>query len=215
MSAPVFPVRVGAAVRASDGSAGKVDAVIVDPVTRRVTHLVVNDEQLAPRRLLPMSQVSSADAGNVSVGLTVDAMGDLERFDEPDFNRPGRVDELELDPGFYFLEPYATPTDGWLLAEHERIPKDEVAIRRGAEVLTDDGDSVGRVDEFLVDPEDGHVTHVVVRTGHLLRKKDVVVPIRAATIDDDLVRLGLSRAEVDQLPHIPVTRHGHIEGADS
>jgi hypothetical protein len=138
----------------------------------------------------------------------------LPAFDEPAYNIPettGQIGELELDPGFYFFEPYATPIDGWLLSEHERIPKDEIAIRRGATVAAEDGTEVGHVDEFLVDPDDGQVTHVVVRTGHLFRKQDVVVPVHAASrFVDDRVRLGLSVDELKDLPRVPVKRHRHL-----
>jgi sporulation protein YlmC with PRC-barrel domain len=212
---PAGALRVGARVAAHDGDGGQVDALIVDPLTRRVTHLVINDEHVAPRRLAPLSLVESARPGEVRVDATLAELEALPAFDEPAYHRPevpGELGELELDPGFYFLEPYATPVDGWLLAEHERIPKDEVAIRRGAEVVASDQTHVGHVDEFLVDPSDGQVTHVVVRTGHLFKKQDVVVPVRKASrFDDDLVRLDLSVAEIDALPRVAVKRHRHLE----
>jgi sporulation protein YlmC with PRC-barrel domain len=208
-------LRVGARVVGRDGDGGKVDALIVDPLTRRVTHLVLNDERIAPRRLAPLALVQSAQPDEVRLEATVAEIEALPAFDEPAYHAPdapGELGELELDPGFYFLEPYATPVDGWLLAEHERIPKDEIAIRRGAEVVADDQTHVGHVDEFLVDPTDGQVTHVVVRTGHLFKKQDVVIPVRQASrFDDDLVRLDLSVADIDALPRVPVKRHRHLE----
>ncbi len=50
--------------------------------------------------------------------------------------------------------------------EYERIPPGELAVRRGARVETTDGHA-GRVDEFLVNPADGYITHLVLREGHL------------------------------------------------
>lgn len=215
MSAP-GALRVGARVVAHDGDAGKVDAVIVDPVARRVTHLVLNDERAAPRRLVPITLVTDVAPDAVEVDVSRAELEDLPLFDEPAYkipDGPGQFGELELDPGFYFLEPYATPVDGWLLAEHQRIPPEEVAIRRGAEVVATDDSSVGHVDEFLVDPADGNVTHVVVRSGHLFNKADIVVPVgQALRFGDDRVQLGLSVDEVAALPKIEVKRHRHVTG---
>jgi hypothetical protein len=209
-------LRVGARVTAHDGDAGKVDAFIVDPVARAVTHLVLNDEGASPRRLAPMAVVIAVGPDSVEVDATREELRALPSFDEPDYKtpeEPSQFGDLELDPGFYFLEPYATPVDGWLLADHERIPPDEVAIRRGSEVAAVDGTSVGRVDEFLVDPTDGQVTHVVVRSGHLFNKRDIVVPVRqAGRFADDRIQLELTVDELDALPKMGVRRHRHVTG---
>jgi sporulation protein YlmC with PRC-barrel domain len=209
-------LRVGARIEATDGEAGTLDALIVDPITRRVTYLVLNDESLGPRRLVPVALVSSSDPDLVTVASARADLDTLPPFDEPGYNTPdapGQYGETELDPGFYFLEPYATPIDGWLLAEHERIPKDEVAIRRGAEVVAADETHVGHVDEFLIDLADGQVTHLVVRTGHLFKKRDVIVPVpRASRFDDDRVRIDLTVDELEALPKVPVKRHRHLSG---
>lgn len=206
-------LRVGAHVRATTGRLGLLEALIVDPTVGRVTHLVVGDAAVGPRRLVPEHHVAEATPDEVMLDFSVANFEECDPFDEPDFNVPereGLVGELRLDPAAYYLEPYATPADGFLLAEHERVPRDEVAIRRGAEVESSDGHHVGHVDEFLVDPDDGGVTHVVVRSGHL-RKQDVLVPVRRATrFEDDVVVLDLTAQDVDDLPHLPVQRHRHV-----
>jgi len=43
-------------------------------------------------------------------------------------------------------------------------------VRRGTRVEATDG-HVGHVDEFVVNPENGHITHSVMREGHLWGKK--------------------------------------------
>lgn len=207
-------LRVGATVRGSDGDdLGQVDAVVIDPITRSVTHVVVTNDRLGPRLLVAESSVVSADADAVVVDLDQAGLDACERFDAPNYNLPGEDWEhgdVAFDPDALFLEPYATPMDGWVLTSHERVPKGEVTIRRGSEVFTSDGTKVGHVDEFLVDPADGHITHVVLREGHL-RHVDVVVPVGAATeIEDDRVVLDLDLTQVDALDKIPVRRHGHV-----
>jgi sporulation protein YlmC with PRC-barrel domain len=33
------------------------------------------------------------------------------------------------------------------------------------------------VDEFVVNPKNGHITHLVMREGHLWGQKDVIIPL--------------------------------------
>jgi sporulation protein YlmC with PRC-barrel domain len=209
--------RVGADVRGTDGDLGKVDALVIDPTAGSVTHLVVGHEMLGRRVLVPLPVVRSATPDVIDVNLSEAGLDDCELFDEPAFNVPADGYEPPdgvFEPGAYFLEPFASPLDGWALADHERIPKGEVTIRRGDEVLSSTGDNVGHVDELLVDPTDGHVTHVVLREGHVFRHDDdVVVPIGGASFSEGRVVLGLDLDQLQALPRIPVKRHGHVRGA--
>ena len=63
----------------------------------------------------------------------------------------------------------------------------ELAVRRGSRVRATDGD-VGRVDEFLVDRETAHITHLVLREGHLWGQKDVLIPVSEIGQIDELQR---------------------------
>ncbi|MEZ5142978.1 MAG: PRC-barrel domain-containing protein [Acidimicrobiales bacterium] len=207
-------LRVGAAIQGRGGvGLGHLDAVVIDPTSHAVTHLVVSHDRMGPRLLVPESCVRSAAPEAIEVDLDDDGLDACERFDAPNYNIPGedwRESQVAFDPDALFLEPYATPMDGWVLTSHERVPKGEVTIRRGSEVFSADGTKVGHVDEFLVDPGDGHITHVVLREGHL-RHRDVVVPVgNATTIEDDRVVLDIDLPAVNDLEHIPVKRHGHV-----
>ena len=46
----------------------------------------------------------------------------------------------------------------------------------GASVEATDG-QVGRVQEFVIDPQNNRVTHLVLHEGHLWGKKDVTIPL--------------------------------------
>jgi sporulation protein YlmC with PRC-barrel domain len=210
-------LRVGASVHGTEGSLGKVDAIVIDPTTRTVTHLVVAHEALGRRVLVPLSFVTSSTPDTIEVDLTEEAFHACELFDEPAFNVPDAAytGDLGYEPGAYFLEPFASPLDGFNNPDLERIPKGEVTIRRGDEVYAKDGTRVGHVDELLVDPTDGHVTHVVLREGHVLRHDDdVVAPIGGAVIKEGRVILGLQVDELQELKRIKVKRHGHVSSKD-
>jgi hypothetical protein len=97
-------------------------------------------------------------------------------------------------------------TSRYIAEKEERIPPGEVAVHRGAEVLASDG-PVGKVDEFVVGQEDCHVTHLVMREGHLWGSRDVVIPISEIDfMSDETVSLKIGKKEVGELPKIAVHR---------
>jgi hypothetical protein len=81
-------------------------------------------------------------------------------------------------------------------------------MHRGARVEATDG-HVGRVDEFLVDPMDGHITHLVLREGHLWGEKYVTISVsQIARLEEDAVYLKLDKQSIEALPTISARRRG-------
>ena len=59
--------------------------------------------------------------------------------------------------------------------EAELIPAGEMAVRKGAWVEATDG-HIGRVEEFLIDPSDRHITHLVLEEDRW-QKKVLTLPL--------------------------------------
>lgn len=207
-------LRVGATVHGTDGELGTVDSIVIDPVRSVVTHVVVRSGPDARRSLVPLTAVTASDPASVTLDLGPDAFAACPPFDEPGYHAPDiewQSAELAFEPGAYYLEPFASPLEGWVLSDHERIPLGEVTIRRGDVVVSSEGTELGHVDELLVDPTDGGVTHVVLREGHLVKRDDdVVVPVAGATFTEGTVRLALDVAAVHALEHLPVRHGSHV-----
>jgi hypothetical protein len=111
-----------------------------------------------------------------------------------------------LSSGSYMVWPYYLPEPPVIRKEKDHIPANELVIRRGASVEATDG-HVGRVDEFLIDPENNAITHLVMREGHLWGQKDVSIPV--GQIDhykDNAVYLKLDKRAIEALPTIPIHR---------
>jgi len=93
-----------------------------------------------------------------------------------------------MNPGYagemiasYYL-PYVTfERTVEVAVEHQQIPLGELALSRGTRVEATDG-YVGKIDEFVVNPENDYITHLVMREGHLWGKKDVIIPLSAMAI---------------------------------
>jgi hypothetical protein len=79
-------------------------------------------------------------------------------------------------------------------------------------VFSGDEHLLGHVDGFVVG-SDELISHIVLERGHLWGKKDVTIPIKAvAGIDNDEVRLNLSKDEVGELSSVPVRRWTGLRG---
>jgi sporulation protein YlmC with PRC-barrel domain len=66
---------------------------------------------------------------------------------------------------------------------------------------------VGHVDEFVVNPKNSHITHLVMREGHLWGQKDVIIPVSAmGDVLGDIVFLKLDKQQIESLPSFPLHR---------
>ena len=81
------------------------------------------------------------------------------------------------------------------------IPVGEDQVGPGDRVHAVDGE-IGRVQGFLVNPDDDQVTHVLLQEGHLWGRKEVAIPISAVTGVDAGIRLNLTKEQVGELPSV-------------
>jgi uncharacterized protein YrrD len=205
-------------VDCTDETFGKLVDVVIDPTSRRVTHLVVEPGRDPWRaRLVPVELAEGSDdaGGVVALRATAEdvlrlppvheiAYLRLDGFpvDDPDWDVG--VEEVMALPYYtaYDLEPEALD----YAVTYDRIPKREVEIRRASAVDSADGHRIGHVDGFLVDGE-GLITHLVLEQGHPWERREVAVPIGAvARVETDAVTLRLGKDEVAALPPVAV-RH--------
>jgi sporulation protein YlmC with PRC-barrel domain len=200
-------VPIQAAVRCADGLCGRSIAVIIDPIRRRVTHVVVRTKQTPTADyLVPVEMLAESTAGEIRLRCTQNQLDEMQPFDEIDF-LPGEEEYANYAPNDYWLWPFVVPQGGIPAAvEVERVPPGELAIHRGAQVRATDG-TVGKVDAFLMDPVDHRITHLVLREGHLWGQKDVTIPVsEIERIEQDTVFLKLDKEDIARLPTVPTNR---------
>jgi sporulation protein YlmC with PRC-barrel domain len=180
--------------------------IIVNPVKDQVTHLVVQEKNYPNvERLVPVEHIIESNPTIIYLDCTLDELSTMQAFVEKEF-----IPNEYQDMSSSMMWPYIAPEFPYMLLEHERIPPHELSIRRGAEVMATDG-HVGTVDEFLVEPESGDITHLVLHEGHLWGQKDITIPIsQVEKMDQDVVYLKVDKGFIEALPTIPV-RRGPIE----
>lgn len=202
-------IPVGAQVICSDGHCGRSTYVVLNPVTENLTHFVVKEDSLPYiERLVAIDEVQKSDAQHIYLRCSRSEFEKMEPFFETDFIH---ADMTEYSVPYTYppttplmVWPYMRLPEDFVVLRHEHIPPSELAVRRGALVHAADG-HVGEVDEFIVDPKNGHITHLVLREGHLWGKKDVFISVAQIDhIDENDVYLKLSKLEIAGLPAIPI-----------
>lgn len=86
---------------------------------------------------------------------------------------------------------------------YDHVPVGEVEVRRGDHVYASD-EPVGRVQGLVINPSDHHVTHILLDEGHLWGKKRVAIPISDVKRVGAIIRLNLTKDEVQDLPPVDV-----------
>jgi sporulation protein YlmC with PRC-barrel domain len=218
-------LEIGNRVHCTDGGYGELADIVIDPLEKRVTHLVVQPEQgEGGARLVPIQLAKGRDDEQHEIELecTLDKAQGFESVHEAAYLRLGEspaedpdwevgVEDVLAMPYYAGLE--VGPYPGELASDHvtmyyDRVPKGEVEVRRASAVISADGHSLGDVDGFVVDA-DKHITHFVLERGHLWGRKEVTIPIGAvARVESDAVHVALSKDEVGALPAVRVGRHG-------
>jgi sporulation protein YlmC with PRC-barrel domain len=202
---------IGREVDGYDGSFGTLVRVVIDPIERTLTHLVV-EPHLRPGqgRLVPIDLVD-ATSTPIELECTAAEFDCLETVEATRF-LPGSSRRWGYQPDQWLSWPYYALALGGMLAGgvgvlpavgSHRVPAGEVEIRRGDHVHATDG-AIGRVQGLVIDRTDHHMTHVLLEEGHLWGVRQVAIPAAAVADIDDGVRLTLTKDEVRDLPLITV-----------
>ncbi len=205
---------IGVDVSCSDGICGEVLRVVVDPVARRVTHLVVEPKhRQGLGRLVPLDLVD-ATSEQLLLRCTLAEFEQLDDAEETDFmldmgGNEGYAAGQVLSLPYYSLGGDVGIGMGNTAQPivYDKVPLGEVAIRRNEHVHATDGD-IGRVQGLVIDSSDQHVTHVLLQEGHFWGRKQVAIPIGAVVAVDDGIRLNITKQQVQDLPSVDVDHPG-------
>jgi hypothetical protein len=196
-------ISIHAKVSCSDGPCGQSTHVILKPTNEEITHLVVSNESFPETEyLVSIDHVAESTPDQVKLNCSIKELSQMPIFNKIEFI-PSDLTGFTGNP--YMMWPFFAPIASFMSLENEQIPVDELAIRRGARVEAADG-NVGRVDEFLIDPTNDCITHLVMREGHLWGQKDVTIPV--SQIDhyqENTVYLKMNKQEIEKLPGIQVS----------
>ncbi len=208
---------IGADASCTDGAFGQVSRIIVNPVTREVTHLAVDPKHRhGPGRLVPVDLVD-ATTGQIRLRCPLAEFQTLRLAQEteggPDLdptghghpdNAPDKVNWV-VAGGAVIMQPGARgEPEAPQQVTVDYVPSGEVEVHRELTVCATDGD-IGQVQGLVVEPGGHQVTHVLLQEGHMRGRKDVAIPIGAVTkIGTLLIHLSLTRHQVKDLPPVDI-----------
>jgi sporulation protein YlmC with PRC-barrel domain len=187
---------VGTQASCSDGWCGEVSRMIIDPGTRRVTHLVIDPKhRLGLGRLVPIDLIDST-SGEVRLRCTLAEFGTLEGAEETELVEGGSGG---LGPGG-MQTPMGIPHAARAVVE-DVVPLGETEVLPGEPVHAVDGE-IGQVQGFRVDQDSQRVTHVLLKEGHLWGRKEVAIPVSAIAGVEYGIRLNITKKQVEDLPSV-------------
>ena len=194
---------IGADVSCTDGPCGRLARVVLDPIARLVTHLIVEPRQgHGPGRLVPLELVGSA-AGEIRLRCA------LAEFDSLDPAEQGRfIADVPDAPDYRQTDTVAWPHFSYrgskgYLETADTIPPGEVEVQRGEHVNATDG-HIGQVEGLVIDPDSRHVTHVLLQEGHLWGRRPVAIPIGNVTRVAERIQVDLTKQQVQDLPPVAI-----------
>ncbi len=209
---------IGVEVTCSEGACGRLTRVVIDPVARALTHVVVEPQGRGELgRLVPVELVE-ATAEGIRLRCGMNEFNALEEAEETRFLME-EGEQMGYGAGEMLAWPYyglnmgtGVGMDMGAMAAQsaqylvDRVPGGEVELRRGDHVHATDG-NIGQIQGLVIDPEGHRVTHVLLQEGHLWGRKQLAIPIAAVKdVSVDGVQLVLSRDEVRDLPPVELHR---------
>lgn len=205
-------IPLNATVFCLDGEYGKSSHVIIEQKSQTVTHFVVKSSGLieSQKYLVSIEYVVETSSDSIKLSCTKEELSRFPPFTEMRFFNAATS---KFEPLQNFGEETIYDNSAYLLwsntsfgsdmlsmpIESELIPAGEIAVHRGASIEATDG-HIGKVEEFIIDPEDKHITHLVLQKGHLWHKQELTLPLSAiANMEEDYIYLKLDKESVKSL----------------
>ncbi len=208
----------GAVIITADGEKiGKVERVVVDPRSKKVTNLVLKQSNfLSSDKVVPIEWVKSADKDEVILDKPTDELQDLPDFIENHFvqvdQSTGQTVEPPVSPFMFPARMYPYPPVGitpayypgffetYSVETSENIPNNTVSIKEGARVMSSDNRHVGNIERVFTNPEDDKVTHFLIEKGLLLKEHKLIPMTWVESIGADSIRLTVESDMLQELP---------------
>lgn len=207
----------GSPVYTAEGhDVGCVDRVVLNPKTKEVTHIVVRKGFLfLEDKLVPLSLIASSTEDRVSLRS---GAGDLEKlppFEETHYVSAEDADAADAVPMPDLASPlyWYPPVGGWLgytdaslgypppypMETTQNIPRDTVAVREGAWVISADGKEMGTVERVITDSNTDRATYFLMSHGLVFKEKKLIPVTWIREMDENEIHLTVGAATLDGL----------------
>ena len=199
-------ITANAEVYCTDGFYGHVICIILNPTTEQITHVAVQQEGLFSHMwLVSMSHIVTGTPDRIQLDVSkMELEKDMPPFIKTEYLESGLPDILYTTD---MMWPHLIANLEMQTIEHENIPLHELAVHSGAVVEAKNG-RIGHLENFIVNPDDKHVSQIVVRTGHWFVHTRLAIPVSAIDhFEEDKIYLSMTKEETRALalrqePHV-------------
>lgn len=169
-------IPIHAKVHCADGPGGRARRLIVDPTSKRVTHMVVAEGGAShAERLVPFRYVQEAGPQRICLCCSRHKLSEMKPLVETQLLRTSVP-----DPNSYPYTSAPSSIPRWVPVRCQSLAPRELGVGVDSRVMATDG-SLGTLCEVCVEPGTGHITHLVLRPGRLRGRATRTIP--AAEID--------------------------------
>jgi sporulation protein YlmC with PRC-barrel domain len=198
---------------------GRVSRVVIDPLLRDVTHLVIREEEMpAEEKLIPIELAARSIEPAEGIRLqSVAADLDLRPFEEThyvpltkDAAERANIPGIQARPVYFYPpvgeawegKPYPPgfPEQPYVARTKQNIPEESIPVREAASVIMVGGEVVGQVEQFFIDPGSDQVTHYLIATGQGPGDRKLVPVTWTSAINEAQVELKVSSDLLETLP---------------
>jgi len=135
-------IPIHAAVQCADGPDGQVDHIIVDPTTKKITHIVVRETGLMGEEIMvPIEDIIESTPTTVHLRLLRKELESMQRFVEksyyPATNETPGYSAYPMGGAFY--RPYYPTNEQDFVKTQSTLPEGEIAVHRRDAVKATDG----------------------------------------------------------------------------
>ena len=205
-------ISIDAKVNCQNEECGKVSSVIINPISKVITNIVVQEKGLIGlSRLVSIEKIIDSNPNQITLSCDEEEFLKFEVFNQ-DYYLYYQTPYLSFGPGQYYLYPYMvpefedSPINKTSVNEIDHLLPGELEIHRSSTVHATDG-KIGVVDEFLISPVDNHITHLILKEGNFWGQRLVTIPVSDIDkIGSNIVYLKLDKMAIEKLPVIPVKR---------
>ena len=200
-------IKLGSSVQCTDGPCGKAINVVLNPATKKVSYIVVEDMNLPDNstRLVPFNKIQYASQQRIMLNCTKNIVANM-----PFFNVTEYVAEPSYGRGYYYY-PYFYVADDWIWDDTiyreidvSKIPAGEIALSTGMDVQATDG-KVGKVNDLVLNSNTGEITHMLIKEPQPWLKREVAIPASAAySTVGNVIYLKINKKAVAALPTVPL-----------
>ncbi len=193
---------------------GQMTFIIINPQTKRVTHLVVKDAAASYlERLVPIEAIAETLLDRIQLRCSQDAFKRMDPFIaiERHAEMVPDYDDFKFTCQYWYPVPQKRI---WVETEWKQIPLGEIAVPQATRIQATDG-FLGTMAGLRIEPTSRQISHLLMNRGLPWNRRQIAVPIQQIDqVNDNIVYLRIDKHTVDELAdariHQKLSRKKHL-----